>query len=76
MSAAHVSAQELSVPSPPSKTSEDLVEAIRNIDSVSAEYKEKYERFVKDFCEPSDGRAAARVVDRMLEMAAGDLVGE
>ncbi|WP_251020098.1 CDP-glycerol glycerophosphotransferase family protein [Streptomyces sp. ISL-98] len=59
-------------PGPLLKTSEDLVDAIRNIDSVSAEYKEKYERFVKDFCEPSDGRAAARVVDRMLETAAGE----
>ncbi|MGX1883720.1 CDP-glycerol glycerophosphotransferase family protein [Streptomyces sp. NPDC055287] len=59
-------------PGPLLKTSEDLVDAIRNIDSVSARYKEKYARFVKDFCEPSDGLASARVVDRMLEIAAGE----
>ncbi len=59
-------------PGPLLKTSKDLVDAIRNIDSVSARYKEKYEQFVKDFCEPSDGRASARVVDRMLEIAAGE----
>ncbi|MBT2400916.1 CDP-glycerol glycerophosphotransferase family protein, partial [Streptomyces sp. ISL-100] len=59
-------------PGPLIKTSPDLIDAIRNIDSVSAEYKEKYERFVEDFCEPSDGRAAERVVDRMLEIAAGE----
>ncbi|CAM5663706.1 hypothetical protein SMICM304S_00741 [Streptomyces microflavus] len=53
-------------PGPLIKTSEDLVAAIRNIDEVSEEYKEKYAQFRVDFCEPSDGRAAARVVDRML----------
>ncbi|SBU89974.1 CDP-glycerol glycerophosphotransferase [Streptomyces sp. Ncost-T6T-1] len=53
-------------PGPLIKTSEDLVSAIRNIDAVSEEYKEKYAQFRVDFCEPSDGRAAARVVDRML----------
>ncbi|MET9925685.1 MULTISPECIES: CDP-glycerol glycerophosphotransferase family protein [unclassified Streptomyces] len=57
-------------PGPLIKTSEDLVAAIRNIDEVSEEYQEKYARFRDDFCEPSDGRAAARVVDRML--AIGD----
>ncbi|MEV2258245.1 CDP-glycerol glycerophosphotransferase family protein [Streptomyces anulatus] len=53
-------------PGPLIKTSEDLVSAIRNIGEVSEEYKEKYAQFRVDFCEPSDGRAAARVVDRML----------
>ncbi|MEU2142852.1 CDP-glycerol glycerophosphotransferase family protein, partial [Streptomyces globisporus] len=53
-------------PGPLIKTSEDLVSAIRNIDAVSEEYKEKYAQFRVDFCEPSDGRASARVVDRML----------
>lgn len=53
-------------PGPLIKTSDGLVAAIRNIDAVSEEYQEKYARFRADFCEPSDGRAAARVVDRML----------
>ncbi|MFI8432830.1 CDP-glycerol glycerophosphotransferase family protein [Streptomyces sp. NPDC079020] len=55
-------------PGPLIKTSEDLVSAIRNIDAVTEEYKEKYAQFRVDFCEPSDGRAAARVVDRMLSV--------
>ncbi|MEU3209039.1 CDP-glycerol glycerophosphotransferase family protein, partial [Streptomyces cyaneofuscatus] len=42
------------------------VEAVRDINAVEAEYREKYARFKKDFCEPGDGRATARVVDRML----------
>ncbi|WP_411079011.1 CDP-glycerol glycerophosphotransferase family protein [Streptomyces sp. cmx-18-6] len=53
-------------PGPLVKTSEELVAAIRDIDAVSEEYREKYDRFRADFCEPSDGRASARVVDRML----------
>ncbi|GGY83842.1 hypothetical protein GCM10010327_12610 [Streptomyces nitrosporeus] len=53
-------------PGPLIKTSEELVDAIRNIDDVSAKYQEKYDRFKADFCEPSDGLASARVVDRML----------
>ncbi|WP_326677190.1 CDP-glycerol glycerophosphotransferase family protein [Streptomyces sp. NBC_01237] len=58
-------------PGPLIKTSEDLVSAIRNIGAVTEEYKEKYAQFRVDFCEPSDGRAAARVVDRMLTVNDG-----
>ncbi|WP_405505393.1 CDP-glycerol glycerophosphotransferase family protein [Streptomyces cyaneofuscatus] len=53
-------------PGPLLKTSEQLVKALRDIDAVETEYKEKYARFKKDFCEPGDGLATARVVDRML----------
>ncbi|WP_226961421.1 MULTISPECIES: CDP-glycerol glycerophosphotransferase family protein [Streptomyces] len=56
-------------PGPLIKTSEELVSAIRDIDDVEREYVGKYARFVKDFCEPSDGLATSRVVDRMLEIA-------
>ncbi|MET7870306.1 CDP-glycerol glycerophosphotransferase family protein [Streptomyces cyaneofuscatus] len=53
-------------PGPLLKTSEELVKALRGIDAVEAEYREKYAQFKKDFCEPGDGLATARVVDRML----------
>jgi CDP-glycerol glycerophosphotransferase len=53
-------------PGPMVETSEDLVKALRDIDSVQDEYREKYTQFKKDFCEPGDGLATARVVDRML----------
>ncbi|MFD3754718.1 CDP-glycerol glycerophosphotransferase family protein [Streptomyces cyaneofuscatus] len=53
-------------PGPLLKTSDELVRAIRDVDAVEAEYKEKYAQFKKDFCEPGDGLATARVVDRML----------
>lgn len=58
-------------PGPLIKTSAELVDAIRNIEAVTEEYKEKYAQFRVDFCEPSDGLAAARVVDRMLTVNEG-----
>ncbi|MGW8886826.1 CDP-glycerol glycerophosphotransferase family protein [Streptomyces sp. NPDC055749] len=58
-------------PGPLIKTSTELVDAIRNIEAVTEEYKEKYAQFRVDFCEPSDGLAAARVVDRMLTVDKG-----
>ncbi|MFJ4858047.1 MULTISPECIES: CDP-glycerol glycerophosphotransferase family protein [unclassified Streptomyces] len=53
-------------PGPLLETSEELVKALRDVDTVEAEYREKYAQFKKDFCEPGDGLATARVVDRML----------
>lgn len=53
-------------PGPLLETSEDLVKALLDVDAVEAEYREKYAQFIRDFCEPGDGLATARVVDRML----------
>ncbi|GAA1935520.1 hypothetical protein GCM10009716_48160 [Streptomyces sodiiphilus] len=53
-------------PGPLLKSSAELVDAIRDIEVVRDKYADKYQQFVKDFCEPSDGKATARVVDRML----------
>ncbi|MDT0319258.1 CDP-glycerol glycerophosphotransferase family protein [Streptomyces millisiae] len=55
-------------PGPLIKTSAELIHAIRTADTVRRTYDEKYAAFVRDFCEPSDGLATARVVDRMLEI--------
>ncbi|GAT80292.1 glycosyl transferase family A [Streptomyces sp. F-3] len=56
-------------PGPLLFTSEELVTAILNIDKVTAEYKERFERFHHLFCDLDDGHASRRVVDRMLEQA-------
>ncbi|MFI6647243.1 CDP-glycerol glycerophosphotransferase family protein [Streptomyces sp. NPDC050529] len=53
-------------PGPLLETSEELVKALRDVDSVDAEYRDKYAQFRRDFCEPGDGLATTRVVDRML----------
>jgi CDP-glycerol glycerophosphotransferase len=55
-------------PGPLIKTSEELITSIRDIDAVAAAHKDRYADFVRDFCEPSDGLATTRVVDRMLEL--------
>ncbi|RKN36793.1 CDP-glycerol glycerophosphotransferase family protein [Streptomyces hoynatensis] len=55
-------------PGPLIKTSAELIHSIRTIDTVRRTYAEKYAAFVKEFCEPSDGLATARVVDRMLDL--------
>lgn len=53
-------------PGPLLKTSEELIAALKDLDGIVEEYRERYEEFVRDFCDPSDGRATVRVVDRML----------
>lgn len=55
-------------PGPLIKTSEELIASIRDIEAVAAAHKDRYADFVRDFCEPSDGLATTRVVDRMLEL--------
>ncbi|MDR3081465.1 MAG: CDP-glycerol glycerophosphotransferase family protein [Streptomyces sp.] len=45
------------------------MDSIRDIDRVSAEYQERFDRFHHLFCDLDDGHASARVVDRMLEQA-------
>lgn len=59
-------------PGPLVKTSEELVDAVRNIDTVNDEYRTAYKEFTDRFCEPADGRAAARVVDWMLGEGSAD----
>ncbi|MET8392126.1 CDP-glycerol glycerophosphotransferase family protein [Streptomyces anthocyanicus] len=56
-------------PGPLIRTSEELVSALGDLDKVSAEYADRYRRFQELFCDLDDGRAAARVVDLMLEQA-------
>ncbi|MEU1366458.1 CDP-glycerol glycerophosphotransferase family protein [Streptomyces sp. NPDC005803] len=56
-------------PGPLISTSEELVSAIRDIDNVSAEYGERYQRFQELFCDLDDGHASERLADRMFSMA-------
>ncbi|MHC0433387.1 bifunctional glycosyltransferase/CDP-glycerol:glycerophosphate glycerophosphotransferase [Streptomyces sp. O3] len=56
-------------PGPLLHTSSDVIDAILDIDAVSAEHADRYERFHHLFCDLDDGHASARVVDKMLEQA-------
>jgi CDP-glycerol glycerophosphotransferase len=41
-------------------------EAIRDVDAVAAEHRDAYQRFTARFCSLDDGKAGARVCDRVF----------
>ncbi|WP_399925849.1 CDP-glycerol glycerophosphotransferase family protein [Streptomyces kanamyceticus] len=53
-------------PGPLLPTSDELIAALRDVDAMSAPYGQAYDDFRAEFCDLDDGRAARRVVDRML----------
>jgi len=57
---------EETAPGPLLETSDDLIEAIGDVDAVAAAHADRYAKFVAQFCPLDDGKAAARVVDRAL----------
>ena len=57
------------VPGPLLFTNEEVVEAIRNIDDITAEYQEKYEVFYERFCSLEDGHAAENVAKRVFNLS-------
>lgn len=57
---------ESEVPGPLLYTSEEVVEAIKNIEEVSQNYKQRYDDFCKRFCHLDDGFASKRVVERVF----------
>ncbi|HEY2949975.1 MAG TPA: bifunctional glycosyltransferase family 2 protein/CDP-glycerol:glycerophosphate glycerophosphotransferase [Micromonosporaceae bacterium] len=59
---------EAEAPGPLLATSEEVVDAIRDIDAVVDRYREAYRTFAARACDLDDGHATARVVDRMLEL--------
>lgn len=53
---------EKEVPGPLLYTTEEVVDAIKRIDTVNREYSQRYDRFYHRFCEWEDGHAAEKVV--------------
>nr|WP_067633881.1 bifunctional glycosyltransferase family 2 protein/CDP-glycerol:glycerophosphate glycerophosphotransferase [Actinomadura latina] len=53
-------------PGPLLGSSDEVIEALRSIDDVGRAYAAPYDRFTGRFCELDDGKAASRVVDRIL----------
>ncbi|MGW8376790.1 CDP-glycerol glycerophosphotransferase family protein [Streptomyces sp. ODS28] len=53
-------------PGPLLRTGEELIEALRDPVGATAQHHAAYEDFRRRFCDLDDGRAAARVADRML----------
>lgn len=53
------------VPGPLLMTNEEVVDSIRNIDRISEEYADKYEKFYNRFCNIDDGNASKRVYEEI-----------
>ncbi|GAA2085055.1 bifunctional glycosyltransferase/CDP-glycerol:glycerophosphate glycerophosphotransferase [Actinomadura alba] len=54
-------------PGPLLRTSEEVIDALVNIDQIAQEYKEAYDRFAERFCDLDDGGAAGRAIDQVFE---------
>ncbi len=59
---------ESEVPGPLLFTNEEVVDAIRRIDSITAEYKEKYDTFYERFCSLEDGHASENIAKRVFNL--------
>ncbi|MBT2468948.1 bifunctional glycosyltransferase family 2 protein/CDP-glycerol:glycerophosphate glycerophosphotransferase [Streptomyces sp. ISL-66] len=59
---------EKKAPGPLLRDSASLIEAVRDADEVGARYARARAEFRAEFCDLDDGRAAERIVDRMLGM--------
>ncbi|MCW2915949.1 MAG: putative glycerophosphotransferase/glycosyltransferase [Actinomycetia bacterium] len=57
---------EARAPGPLLATSDDVIEALRDLDTVAGAHRQAYDRFISEFHPVADGCAAARVVDRLF----------
>jgi CDP-glycerol glycerophosphotransferase len=53
-------------PGPFLRTTDDVIDALRNLDSVVGDHRVRYEAFLAAYCPLADGRASARVVERVF----------
>jgi CDP-glycerol glycerophosphotransferase len=56
------------VPGPLLRTTDELGEALGDLDGVRRAHAPRYDEFVRKFCELDDGQASARVVDRLFDL--------
>lgn len=59
---------ESEVPGPLLFTNEEVVDAIKQIDTINMEYKEKYEEFYERFCSLEDGHASENVAKQVFDL--------
>ena len=57
-------------PGPLAETTDDVVDALEDLDAVRRSYAERYDRWHARYCALEDGRASARVVDAVFGAAA------
>lgn len=58
---------EKDLPGPLLLTNDEVVDAIKNIDKIKEQYKDRYEEFYNRFCGVDDGHAAQRVVEKVFK---------
>ena len=58
---------EKDLPGPLLLTNDEVVDAIKNIDKIKEQYKDRYEEFYNRFCCVDDGHAAQRVVEKVFK---------
>lgn len=58
---------EKDLPGPLLLTNDEVVDAIKNIDKIKEQYKDRYEEFYNRFCCVDDGHAARRVVEKVFK---------
>ncbi|WP_206302731.1 bifunctional glycosyltransferase/CDP-glycerol:glycerophosphate glycerophosphotransferase [Streptomyces sp. WAC 01529] len=57
---------ETSAPGPLLASTGEVVEALRDLDAIAARHTDAYTAFREAYCDLDDGRAAARVVERLM----------
>ena len=57
---------EAEAPGPLLDSSAGVIEAVKDVDSVAASYRDAYQRFAARFSSLDDGKAAARICDRLF----------
>jgi CDP-glycerol glycerophosphotransferase len=58
---------EREAPGPLLRSTDEVVDALRDLEGVRARFRERCERFVATYCSRADGGATARVVERVFE---------
>jgi CDP-glycerol glycerophosphotransferase len=54
-------------PGPVLQTTGELVDALRDLDAVQHEYRDRYANFREIYCHAEDGHATDRLIDRLLQ---------
>ncbi|MEA2412771.1 MAG: CDP-glycerol glycerophosphotransferase, partial [Thermoleophilaceae bacterium] len=56
------------VPGPLLRTTDEVAEALGDLEGVRRAHAQRYDEFTRKFCELDDGQASARVVDRLFDL--------
>ncbi|HIU66506.1 MAG TPA: CDP-glycerol glycerophosphotransferase family protein, partial [Candidatus Caccomorpha excrementavium] len=64
------------VPGPLAFTTDEVIDAILNIDRITKQYKEKYDAFYEKFCSLEDGHASEKVVNAVFGPALEEMTSK